>query len=122
MKLDNDCIRDILLYIEEHTTDECPIVSADDLKSELQKYSSDTINYHIRQIHQAKLVDTVCYGDGVPQDISNLSWEGNTYVANIRDNKIWLNVKEKTKGLSSVAFSILVECAKQEVKRHLSLS
>ena len=121
MKLNNDCIRDILLYIEKVTTDENPVVSVDNLKLELHKYSSDTINFHIRQIHQAKLVDSVMYADDEPQEVSNLSWEGNSYVVNIRDDKIWSNVKNKTKGLSSVAFSILVECAKQEVKKLLYL-
>lgn len=121
MKLDNDCIRDILLYIEENTTDENCFVSVNKLKSDLSKYSSDTINYHIRQIHQANLVDTVGYGDGVPQDISNLSWEGNIYIANIRDNKVWSIVKEKTKNVASVSFPIIIELAKEAAKKYVGL-
>jgi hypothetical protein len=122
MKLDNDCIRDILLYIEEVTTDKLPFVSVDSLKSELKKYSSDTINFHIRQIDQAKLVDAVGYGDGVPQDISNLSWEGNAFIANIRDDKVWSKVKSLTKGLASISIQILNEYAKIVIMNHLPKS
>jgi hypothetical protein len=122
MRLDPDCIRDILLYIEEHTTDANPFVSTDELKSNLNKYNSDKINYHIRQIDQAGLVDSVDYAEGVPQDISSLSWEGNAYIANIRDDNIWAKVKGRIKGLPSVAFSILIECAKEEVKKYIHLS
>lgn len=122
MRLDHDCIRDILLYIEENTTDEHCFVNCEKLIGDLFKYDEDTINYHVRKIHQAGLVDTVSYGDGVPQDISSLSWDGHSYVDNIRDNKVWSAVKERTKGLASVTFSIIVECAKSEVKKLLHLS
>lgn len=112
MRLDNDCIRDILIYVEKHTTYRQPFVSVKDLKYELQKYSSDTINYHISQIHQARLVDTVKYGENVPVDISNLSWEGNAYIANIRDDKVWSKIKFLIKGISSISMPVLIEYAK----------
>ncbi|MDP4144133.1 MAG: DUF2513 domain-containing protein [Bacillota bacterium] len=120
MRLDHDCIREILLYIEKNTTDEFCCVSAQDLRSKLQpKYSEDTINYHVRKIHQACLVDDVFYAENAPQDISCLSWEGHEYIDNIRDNKVWSNVKEKTKTLASASLPILAEYAKKEIFKFL---
>ncbi|WP_123053126.1 DUF2513 domain-containing protein [Clostridium sp. JN-1] len=119
MRLNNDCIRDILLYIEEHTTDEYPFVSVSDLKSKLQKYSSDVINYHVRQIDQANLVNSVSYADDAPQDIAGLSWEGNIYISNIRDDKVWSKLKDATKHLASVSLPVLIEKAPDIVKHFI---
>lgn len=116
MKLNHDCIRDILLFIEENVTEENDCVDVSNLTESLKsKYDIDTIYYHIRQIHKAGLVDDVSYGDGNPMFISDLSWEGHSYVDNIRDNKVWAKVKEKTKGIASASLPVLIEYAKMAV-------
>jgi hypothetical protein len=121
MRLNHDCIRDILLFVEENVNQENNGVKVSHLISAMQtKYDEYTINYHIIQLNDANLFKHVIITDGaIPLFITDLSYEGHEYMDNIRDNKIWSNVKAKTKGLSSVAFSILVECAKQEVKNYL---
>lgn len=120
MRLNHDCIRDILLYIEKHTTDQLPIVSTENLIVDLQKhYDADTINYHIRQIHKGNLVDNVFYAEGVPQDICDLSWEGRKYVDNIRDPKVWMKLKEATKHLESVSLPIITAMAPEIIKHFL---
>ncbi|WP_058953190.1 DUF2513 domain-containing protein [Clostridium tyrobutyricum] len=112
MRLNHDCIRDILLYIEENITDSKPIIEADEILAYLQhKYDIDTINYHIRQIDKAKLVDKVSYAENVPYFICDLSWDGHVYVDNIRDNKIWNKLKDATKHLTSVSLPVLIEKA-----------
>ncbi|WP_039653777.1 DUF2513 domain-containing protein [Clostridium tyrobutyricum] len=107
MRLNPDCIRDILLYIEENTTDEHPIISVNDLKSKLQKYDSGTINYHIRQIDQANLVDSVTYFEDGPQIVSNLSWTGNEFLANIRGDNVWNHTKSIATKVGSCSLNML---------------
>lgn len=120
MRLNHDCIRDILLYIEENTTDELDTLSSSDLISNLQsKYNEDTINYHLRKIHTAGLVDDILYSEGIPHCISSLSWEGHAYVDNIRDDKVWKKLKDISKSITSVSLPILIETAADVVKSFL---
>lgn len=120
MRLNHDCIRDILLYIEKNTTDEIGTIDAETLISDLScKYDEGTINYHVRQIHKANLVDDVFYADDVPDTICGLSWDGHCYMDNIRDNKVWDKLKELSEGVSSIGLPVLIEYAKREVLKFL---
>lgn len=117
MRLNNDCIRDILLYIERNTTDEMPFINAENLINDLQqKYDKGTINYHVRQIDKAGLVDDVYYSEDEPDTISDLSWEGHNFINNIRDNNVWSKLKESTKHLGSVSLPVLIEKAPDIIK------
>lgn len=111
MRLNHDCLRDILLYIEENTSDKVNTISIKKLISDLPEYDKDTIFYHIRQIGNAGLVDHVGYGEGLPIDTTCLSWQGHEYVDNIRDNKIWSKIKSSTKGFASISMPLLVKYA-----------
>lgn len=117
MRLNHDCIRDILLYIEDNSTDQYPYVDGDELISSLaSKYDADTINYHVRQIDKANLVDKVMYAENVPHLICDLSWEGRHFLDNIRDIRVWNKLKAVSKGLVSVSLPILIEKAPDIVK------
>lgn len=120
MKLNNDCIRDILLYVEKNTTYEYPFASAEDLISRLTQYDKDTINYHIRKAHQGDLIDAINYRDGVPLDISFLSWKGHEYIDTIRDDKVWEKLKDSTKDIASVSLPLLVKLAEDVIKSFLA--
>lgn len=119
MKLNNDCIRDILLYVEKNTTYEYPFASVEDLISRLTQYDKDTINYHIRKAHQGGLIDAINYRDGVPLDISFLSWKGHEYIDTIRDGKVWEKLKDSTKNIASVSLPLLVKLAEDVIKSFL---
>lgn len=121
MRLNHDCVRDILLYIEKNTTDELPFVDAEDLIINLKEYASDTINYHLRQIDKAGLVDGIFYADNVPQTVGDLSWDGRHYVDNIRDNNVWNKLKEISKNMASASLPVLVDKAPDVVKLFLNI-
>ena len=53
--------------------------------------------------------------------ISKLTWKGHEFVDTIRDSGIWNNVKERLKGLPSVALSVVAEIAIAEAKKRLKL-
>ena len=53
--------------------------------------------------------------------ISRLTCEGHEFVDNIRDPGVWKNVKERIKGLPSVAVTIVAQLALAEMKKHLHL-
>lgn len=121
MRLNHDCIRDILLYVEENITYDIESVDVENLISKFSsKYDKDTINYHIRQIGNASLVEKVFYSEDSPKFISDLTWEGHEYIDNIRDPKVWTKLKASTKNLASVSLPLLIEKAPDIVKFFLS--
>lgn len=121
MRLNYDCIRDILLYIEDNTDYEKECVSSDELLDNLS-YDKNTLFYHIDMISQAELVDDVCYADNEPQIISRLSWEGHQYLDNIRDDGIWKTVKEKASSIGSTSLKLLIPLSESIVKQKLGLN
>jgi hypothetical protein len=52
---------------------------------------------------------------------SKLTWKGHEFVDTIRDAGIWNKVKERLKGLPSVALSVVAEIAIAEAEKHLHL-
>lgn len=123
MRLNHDCIRDILLYVEDNTTYENSIVEAESLISDMKsKYNEDMINYHIAQLDDAELLSGVEYSDDAPECIYKLSWKGHQYIDNIRDNKVWSKLKDMSKSLASVSLPVLIEKAPDIAKLFLSNS
>ena len=111
MRLNLDCIRDILLFIEENTDFENTDVDASDLVEALNKYDKNTLFYHINKMHSAKLFDSIDYCENELLYISSLSWTGHAYLDNIRDNTVWDKTKAAIGKLSSVSFPILIQKA-----------
>ncbi|MGU8893413.1 DUF2513 domain-containing protein [Clostridium perfringens] len=110
MRLNPDCIRDILLFVESNTDYEKECVSLDELLSELP-YNKNTLSYHISKMDSAELFEEVYYsGDGIDL-ISSLSWIGHTYLDNIRDDSVWIKTKSALGKLSSVGLPILIQKA-----------
>ena len=122
MKLNYDCIRDILLYVEDNTTFENYTISVVNLTEYLKdKYEVDTIYYHIQKIDQTDLVDKVIWADNAPMRIFSLSWEGHQYLDSIRDDSVWKSVTEKIKPLKSVPLQMIVPIATELIKQKLGM-
>jgi hypothetical protein len=120
MRLNHDCIRDILLFVEDNITETKCAISINSLLEHLNdKYDSDIVCYHVRQIHKAGFLDNVSYADDGPLLLFDLSWEGHNYVANIRDNNVWSKIKALTNGLASISLPILIDYAKTVAANHL---
>lgn len=94
MKLNPECIRDILLSVEDNTgfydsleypeeINKCPL---------LESYTDEEIRYHIRQCKKSYLieVDENLTGD---MSISDLTPSGHEFLANIRADNIWNRTK-----------------------------
>jgi len=53
--------------------------------------------------------------------ICKLAWDGHEFVDSIRDPVVWANVKERIKGLPSVAITVVAQLALAEMKKRLHL-
>lgn len=92
MRLNPDCIRDILLSVEEATdVDVLFEYNRDDRGgSRLGNYDHDVIRYHIRQCRQAGLItDYQEWNGGDYIKIYDLDTAGHEFLANTRSQKLW---------------------------------
>ena len=104
MRLNPDCIRDILLTVEEVITPRKDMPCYPDNNYErLSKYTYDEIIYHINQCEIEKLIIVKKFIDG-GLTIRDLSPNGHELLAKIRSDKAWNKIKSTL--ISIGAFTI----------------
>ena len=114
MRLNPDCVRDILLSTEEI----CDYHRAFDyykdegINTNLQQYSHDEIIYHIKQCELSQLIIDVHYYDGATHiSIGDLAPSGHQFLANIRKDTVWNGVKSVAEKVGSTSLSVLTQIA-----------
>nr|DAQ33867.1 MAG TPA: Transcriptional regulator, multiple antibiotic resistance protein.04A [Caudoviricetes sp.]DAZ55325.1 MAG TPA: Transcriptional regulator, multiple antibiotic resistance protein.04A [Caudoviricetes sp.] len=113
MKLNPDCIRGILLTVEEKCNFDTPWeYDRDTFESEyLAEFSHEEIVYHIKQASASNLIENVHYYDGgATVLIGDLTPLGHEFLSNIRTKALWNKVKSKA---ADASLSILMELAKR---------
>jgi len=117
MKLNPDCIRDILITVEEHSDfTHLTEYKAEDPYETLSDYSPNEVLYHIMQCTQFGLIHGVHYYDGGKHtDIRDLTPAGHEFLANIRNNPVWKKTLAKGAGAS---LPVLIEIAKDIALKH----
>lgn len=120
MKLNPDCIRDVLLKIEElQTMDNYGNLSTLQHTQLLQppltdKYAENDINYSVKQLCDSGYIQAIpkkyLHGNDLwlIKDISPL---GHEFLQNTRDNTVWSSAKEKAKAAGSVALDVIAQVA-----------
>lgn len=120
MKLNQDCIRDLLLYLEDNLSYENTI-SINNLK--LKDYSSDTIMYTADKLHEAGYIDCLKgSSDNYPILIAtSISFTGHQYLDAIRDDSIWLETKNKLSKIGTFSLTIIQQLAISIAKAKLNI-
>jgi Hypothetical protein (DUF2513) len=126
LRLDQDCVRDLLLELEDklmfnqtiflHQFEQLTVIKNHGMESCLYtlqrlleaKYLNATIQYSSNEIYQIV--------------ISSLTWDGHQFLDTIRDNDVWRSTKEATKTLSSTSLTILSTLATEFLKKKIGLS
>ena len=114
MKLNPDCIRDILISVEEATDGSSVFrYGKDNVKHEhLKKYEHNEIFYHMQQCKMAGLiVGFQPFDDGDCVLIMDLSPDGHEFLANVRQDSIWNKTKEISAKVGSSSLSTLMQIA-----------
>ncbi|MCZ0892008.1 DUF2513 domain-containing protein [Ligilactobacillus saerimneri] len=107
MKLDFDCLRNILLAVEELSgygyavdntmLNEYPLTA---------NYSDEVLTYHVKQLINANLfIDADIYATGFA--ITDLSFAGHNFVDKIRKDDNWHKVKDILKKASNFSSPIV---------------
>ena len=118
MKLNPNCIRAILLTVE----DVCDFdtyweYNANNIDSDfLVGYEHDEIIYHIRQAEKSGLIENVHYYEsGKNVLVGDLTPQGHEFLANISTEPMWKKVLEKG---TNASLPILIEIAKEVALKH----
>jgi hypothetical protein len=108
MKLNHECVRDLLLYLEDNllfTSRLC----ANNL--EIAPYESADIIYAAARLSEAKFIETsqTTYSlDTMPTiHIQSLTWDGHKFLDNIRDDNVWNSTKSVIAQFSSVSIGVI---------------
>lgn len=112
MKLNLDCIRHILLHMENCAYGEN--IYPDQLYAALPDYVSDEIDYSILKLHEAGFIQATIenYTDGTTGiEIHDITYNGHQFLANIRENKIWSATKTVMGKIGSTSIQAATEIA-----------
>lgn len=125
MKLDQDCVRELLLELEDKLTINNHLFLAALKKFDtFEKFGEDTSVYCILKLIEAGFIKgNVSYAANelYTLSVSSITWEGHIFLDSIRDNKIWSKTKEITQQLSSVSMTLMSSIAKDLLKNQFGL-
>lgn len=122
MKLNNDCMRDVLLKIEqlqgvcvdaENDVSLEPLW-VEDLYKSLPKSKKEDIFYALFNLDQAGYVKTnlICGDDtGLGYVVSCLTFEGHNFLDKIRDPKAWKYIKTAGAAIGNFSLSVINQIA-----------
>ncbi|EOA2468278.1 DUF2513 domain-containing protein [Listeria monocytogenes] len=130
LKLNNECIRDLMLEIESRQN----ILFENFSYEQLQKFDSfskhehDQFFYCLYRLREANYID---FNDQIINSkihsifVSNITWSGHQFLDNIRDDEVWRKTKKSASRFSSVSVSFLSTIASsvlsQMIKNNLGV-
>ncbi|AUS03597.1 DUF2513 domain-containing protein [Paenibacillus larvae] len=126
MKLKHDCVRELLLTIEEEIPLNGALDEEDLLRFDrMKEYSLDDVIYTTKMLQEAGYIDAKVETakDGICFImVKSLTYSGHFFLDNIRDDGIWKEAKTRVSTMKSVSVDILSEVASSCVKSMLGLN
>lgn len=124
MKLDQDCVRDLLLAIEElaqvnRTASLEDYFENSNLKE--KSYSEEELMYTASRLKEAGFIHAQPNRDFSYYFVSTLTYDGHVFLDTIRDPKVWAKTKEVTSKLASVSIPLMAEIGSKYLKNLLYL-
>ena len=112
MKLNPDCIRDILIMVEENSSFGKQVrYRCNEDFDNLKSYTNEEVLYHIKQCELSDLLTKVNWFMGGSCLIHDLSPYGHEFLANIRSNNTWNKTKDISKKIGSNSLSTIIQIA-----------
>lgn len=115
MRLNPDCIRDILLSVEEKSDGMNSVTIDRDMFPRLERYTTGEIYYHVRQSADANLLSDMkedLIGNCRVRDLTPI---GHEFIANIRKDSLWERTKDTAKMIGSNSLKAIVQIASNVV-------
>ena len=124
MKLNADCVRSVLLELEEKPLDN---YLPEDLSESVEKYGAENVEYTILKLQEAGYIHAgitrTLSGDYEIFGIFDITFQGHEFLNSIRSPSVWERLKDSTleggtaclKVVGDIAVEILKEVAKQKL-------
>lgn len=115
MRLEADCVRDVLLCIENKPFNE--VYSLDELSEKLPNYSREQLWYTCIQLKDAEFINAITihmlrsYVDQI-KSIVDLTYDGHEFLETIREDGVWTKTKEAAKKVGSYSLHTIFDIAK----------
>ena len=112
MKLDYNCIRDVLLYLEDNLKINEPLHS----KNIELDYSFETIQYSVFKLEEAGYIQAqIIVADGLDKTaiINDITFYGHEFLNTVRPKTVWENTKDVSVKLGVKSISALSQIASQ---------
>ena len=110
MKLNAECIRDILFTVEDCTSLENTLkIDPTNLPEDLAKYAPDVLLYHVKQCELSDLFANVDWYLNGSCRIYYLSPEGHKFISNVRSDNAWSKTKDIAGKIGANSIDILKE-------------
>ncbi|MCA1233286.1 DUF2513 domain-containing protein [Bacillus velezensis] len=126
MKLKHDCVRDILLTIEDIKEFNVFLPIQKLMKQDkLINYSKDDICYTLFKLEEAGFINlqVASFQEGnFPLGITDMTYQGHEFLKNIRQSSVWSETKSLASKVGSTSLTILSVVAAGVVKAQLGLS
>ena len=119
MTLNYDCIRDILLYLEdtlEYTDNQIAMtnkrLTIGNIANELSSYTKEDVQYTIEKLFEARyirIVDIIHDKNGYITSgyVDDITWDGFNFLNNIREKSIWEATKDGAKKVGAMSVSAI---------------
>ena len=118
MKLNQDCVRDLLLYLEKNLS------YGNDVKINnlvLKKYSQTDLIYSTEKLNEAGYLNCMISKGITPPFIlvKSITYSGHQFLDNIRDDSIWNKAKSILKPLKSVSIEIISQTLSKVIIQYI---
>lgn len=125
MKLNHDCLRQVLLTCEQLDFNEKPETSYFLNNNDLSDFSNEEILYSMNQLNSAGFIELhpiKTMGNPHGFKFLTITFEGHKFLDNIRDDSIWKKVKESVSAKAgSASISIVSQIASMIIKNQFGL-
>lgn len=127
MKLNQDCVREILLFIEEKQKPGQSLYIENIITSLKSKgYTEEEIKYALSKLKETPYTTlNLTQYDGLVLGGTSeaLTWEGHQFLDNIRNTSTWKNIKSTVnEKVGNASISIIAAVAESYIKNKLGLN
>lgn len=142
MKLNYECMRKVLLKLEELlelnenlSFKEMTVKEIINIPALSNEFSPEDIAYSIYMLADAELIyyqseyykdynlgNNYHFGKIIASNVKSLTYKGHEFIENIRNDTIWKKVIEKLKPLGGMTIEIISQAAVDTIKSKLNIS
>lgn len=127
MRLDMDCVRDVLLALEKLTdVNENHLhrrITTEHVCKEVPNFDEKEVYNALYTLYQADFIeaDNIDFCGGSDIIVEAITWQGYELLNNLRSDQVWASMKEKIKPLGTVSMQVLADLATKIVSDFLGI-